>query len=68
MDEAKSLCKDEVPSVFTLVSLLENEETIKSAVETKDQMSFSYDEDLVPAGLEEAEKQAGNSDRFARVE
>lgn len=56
MEEAKTFCEMEAPSVFSLVSLLENEETIRAAVESKNQMAFSYDEDLVPAGLEEAEK------------
>ena len=49
------MCEMSAPSVFSLVSLLENEETIKDALDNKNPMAFSYDQDLVPAELEEAE-------------
>jgi hypothetical protein len=60
MDEAKMLASDHAPSVFGLVSLLENIVTIEDAVKAEVD-AFGYAEDLVPkSALEKSEAAAAH--------
>ncbi len=59
-EEARMLAADHAPSVFAMVSLLENKATIADAI--KEEVSaFSYDEELVPKSAQVAGDVADSS-------
>ena len=47
MEEAKSMAQDHVPSVFSLIGILENNEEIRAALAKQD-VSFSFAVGLEP--------------------
>ena len=63
MEEAKSMAQDHVPSVFSLIGILENNEEIRAALAKQD-VSFSFAVGLEPPGSSASGQVMSKQDRL----
>ena len=66
MGEAKTLAQDHVPSVFSLIGILENNEEIKAALAKQD-VSFSFAIGLEPGSSGGSQVMSGQDRLFSSL-